>query len=222
MSRSFHVSDAVLTYVQRHGTRETPTLVLCREETQAMARGGMQVSPEQGAFMQAMTLLTRARRAVEVGVFTGYSSLAVATTMKELHGPAAKLIACDISEEFTRKARSYWRDADVDDIIELRLGPAVETLERLATDGAGTFDLAFIDADKTSYGAYYELCLRLLRRGGLMLIDNMLWGGDVADPTETDPETVALRELAAVIHADQRVTMTLATIGDGLSVVVKR
>ncbi len=188
-----------------------------------MTNAGMQISAEQGAFMQTMAAATRARRVLEVGVFTGYSSLAVALIMKELHGGEAKLVACDISEEYTSKARAYWREAGVDDVIDLRIGPAVETLDRLIADGgSGTFDLAFIDADKTSYGTYYERCLTLLRQGGMLLIDNMLWSGDVADPTNHEPDTSALRELAKTIHADKRVVMTLATVGDGVSIVVKR
>ncbi len=188
-----------------------------------MADGRMQICPEQGAFMQTMVAATRARRAVEIGVFTGYSSLAVALTMKELHGSQARLIGCDISEETSSKARGYWREAHVDDVIDLRIGSAVDTLDRLIADGgADTFDLAFIDADKTSYGRYYEQCLTLLRRGGVILIDNMLWSGHVADPTNHEPDTAALRALAKTIHADKRVTMTLATIGDGVSIVVKR
>lgn len=223
MSRSLSVAGPVLEYVQKHGVREHPVLARCRKETQKLTHARMQISPEQGAFMQAMAATVNAKRAVEVGVFTGYSSTAVALTMKELHGTAAELIGCDISEEFTSKARAYWREAGVDDVIDLRLGPAVATLERLVADGgAGSFDLAFIDADKPAYPKYYELCLTLLRRGGLMLIDNMLWGGQVADPTDHEADTTALRALAATIHADERVTMTLATIGDGVSIVVKR
>ena len=222
MSRSL-ITGPVVEYVQNVGVREHPVLAQCREETSRMSEASMQVSAEQGAFMQTMVAATQARRAVEVGVFTGYSSLAVALTMKELHGTQAKLIACDISEDYTRKARGFWRAAGVDDVIDLRIGSAVATLDRLiAEDGAGSFDLAFIDADKTSYGAYYERCLTLLRRGGMLLIDNMLWSGEVANPENHEPNTVALRELAKTIHADGRVIMSLATVGDGVSIVVKR
>ncbi len=223
MSRSLSVAGPLLDYVQKHGVREHPALARCRNETQRLTNARMQISPEQGAFMQVMTAVVNAKRAVEVGVFTGYSSTAVALTMKELHGKAAELIACDISAEYTAIAREYWQEAKVDDVVELRLGPAAETLKRLVADGgAGSFDLAFIDADKPAYPRYYELCLTLLRRGGLLLIDNMLWGGQVADPTDHEADTAALRELAAKIHGDDRVTMTLATIGDGVSIVVKR
>jgi caffeoyl-CoA O-methyltransferase len=173
--------------------------------------------------MQVLAQAAQARRAVEVGVFTGYSSTAVALTMKTMHGPGATLVACDIAEEFVSRARRYWADADVDEVVETRIGPAAESLAALLDEGGGgTFDFAFIDADKTGYDTYYELCLKLLRRGGMLLIDNMLWSGAVADPARTDADTAALRALAAKIHDDARVDMTLVTIGDGLSVVVKR
>ena len=224
MSRSEFVSQAVEAYVQKFGAREHPALARCREETNAMGEiRRMQISPEQGAFMQVMARAVGARRAIEVGVFTGYSSLAVALTMKALHGTDCTLVACDISEDFTGRARGYWAKAGVEDVIDLRIAPAVETLDALiAEGGAGTYDFAFIDADKTGYPAYYERCLTLLRPGGLILIDNMLWSGRVADPGETDPDTVALRGLAAAIHADERVEMTLATVGDGVTMAVKR
>lgn len=183
----------------------------------------MQISPEQGALMQVLARATNARVAVEVGVFTGYSSTATALALKAGHGDAARLYACDISEEFVGRARRTWRAAGVEDVIETRIGPAADSLTRLLEEGLrGSVDFAFIDADKTGYDAYYELCLQLLRPGGLMLIDNMLWDGKVADPAVTDADTAALRSLAEKIARDERVDMTLATIGDGLSVVVKR
>lgn len=224
MSRSEFVSDSVAAYVQRFGAREHPALVRCRIETNAMgALANMQISPEQGAVMQVLTRATGARRAIEIGVFTGYSSTATALAMKALHGTECELIACDISDEYLGKARSYWDEADVADIIATRIGPAVGSLDALIADGrTGDFDLVFIDADKTGYDAYYERGLTLLRAGGLMLIDNMLWSGRVADPAETDADTIALRALAAKIAADERVDMTLATIGDGVSMIVKR
>jgi caffeoyl-CoA O-methyltransferase len=183
----------------------------------------MQISPEQGAFMQAMALATNARRALEVGVFTGYSAMAVALAMQSLHGDQAQLVACDISPDYVAKARGYWQEAGVDQLIETRIAPAQDSLKALIDEGqGGSFDLMFIDADKTGYDAYYELGLQLLRPRGLMLIDNMLWGGAVADPGKHDPSTDALRALAQKIHGDERVDATLATIGDGVSVVVKR
>ena len=224
MSRSGFISEPVRDYVQRVGAREHPAMARCRAETDAMGDiSRMQISPEQGGFMQVMAAAVGARRAIEVGVFTGYSSLAVALTMKRMHGSDCELVACDISEEYTAKARGYWAEAGVDDVIDLRIAPATDTLDGLIAEGrAGQFDLAFIDADKTGYDAYYERCLALLRKGGLILIDNMLWSGRVADPAESEPDTVALRALARKIHADERVEMTLAAIGDGVSLAVKR
>lgn len=224
MSRSEFVSEAVEAYVQQVGAREHPAQARCRIETAAMGRlSNMQISPEQGGFMQVMTRAIGARRAVEVGVFTGYSSLAVALTMKAMHGTECELVACDISDEYLGKARDYWVEAEVSDVISTRVGPAVESLDALIAEGrGGEFDLAFIDADKTGYDAYYERCLTLLRKGGLILIDNMLWSGRVADPGENEPDTVALRALSRKIHADERVEMTLATVGDGVTMAVKR
>ena len=223
MSRSEFVSDQVRDYVQRWGAREHPVLARCREETAAMPNAAMQISCEQGAFMQTLVAAIHARRALEVGVFTGYSSTAMALAMQAIHGDDALVIGLDTSEEYTAKARNYWRAAGVDHIVQLRLGPAADTMKHLIAEGDGeTFDLMFIDADKTGYAAYYELGLRLLRSGGLMLIDNMLWSGRVADENEADENTKALRDLARQIHGDKRVDMTLATIGDGLSIVVKR
>ncbi|HWE45999.1 MAG TPA: class I SAM-dependent methyltransferase [Caulobacteraceae bacterium] len=225
MSRSFGLPDNVRDYVQRFGAREHPALARCREETHRDlgSRAGMQISPEQGALMQVLAHAIRARRAVEVGVFTGYSSTAVALAMQAMHGPDALLVACDISDEFVARARSYWAQAGVERVIAPRIGAADQSLRDLVEEGlSNSFDLAFIDADKTGYDAYYELCLTLLRPGGMILIDNMLWSGKVADPADTDPDTRALRALAAKIHADGRVEMTLAGVGDGLSVVVKR
>jgi len=224
MSKSEFVSDPVREYVQRFGVREHPALARCRRDTEAM--GGiarMQISPEQGAVMAVMARAIGARRAVEVGVFTGYSSTAVALVMKAMHGADAELVALDLSAEYMGRARDYWTEAGVADVIHPRLGPAADSLDAMLAQGrAGQFDMAFIDADKTGYDAYYERCLELLRPGGLMLIDNMLWSGRVAEPAETGADTEALRALAAKIHADERVEAALATIGDGLSVIAKR
>jgi len=224
MSRTLGVSDEVRDYVQRFGAREHPVLRRCREETNAMGDiSRMQVSCEQGALMQVLVKAVHARRAVEVGVFTGYSATAVALAMQQIHGEDACLVACDVSEEYLDRARRYWDQAGVAHVVHTRIGPAAESLRHMLAEGqAEHFDVAFIDADKTGYDTYYELCLQLLRSGGLMLIDNMLWGGSVADPTDTAADTRALRALATKIHDDRRVDMTLATVGDGLSVVVKR
>jgi len=222
MSVTMGLSEGVVAYIQRWGVAENETLARCRAETAADPRAMMQISPEQGAFMQVMATAIRARRALEVGVFTGYSSTAVALAVKAQHGADAELVACDISGALIDRASTYWRAAGVADIVAPRVGPAADTLRALLDEGrAGHFDLMFIDADKTGYDAYYELGLELLRPGGLILIDNMLWSGAVADPGETSADTLALRALAARIHADPRVQATLASIGDGLSIVVK-
>jgi caffeoyl-CoA O-methyltransferase len=223
MSVTIGVSEQVRTYVQAWGVREDAVLAKCRAETAADPRRGMQIAPEQGALMQVLVKALRAKRALEVGVFTGYSSTAVALAMKSVHGEAAELIACDISPDFVERARVYWRAAGLEEVVEARIGPAADSLAALISEGqSGAFDLMFIDADKVGYDRYYELGLSLLRPGGVMLIDNMLWSGAVADEANTSPDTVALRALAQKIHADARVDMTLATVGDGLSIIVKR
>ena len=223
MSVSMGLTPEVLGYLQKWGVNEHPALTRCRAETSSDPRARMQISPEQGALMQVLATAIRARRALEVGVFTGYSSTAVALALKALHGADAELVACDISGALVDRAASYWREAGVEEIVTPRVGPAADTLRALLDEGLhGHFDLMFIDADKTGYDAYYELGLELLRPGGLMLIDNMLWSGAVADPKDTSADTVALRALAAKIHADSRVESTLASIGDGLSVIVRK
>ena len=198
-------------------------LTRCREETQALPQAQMQISAEQGAFMQMLARVLNAKRAFEVGVFTGYSALATALTLKDAHGPAAHLLACDVSEEWATRARHYWREAGVDDVIELKLAPAIETLDaQIAAGQAGTFDFGFIDADKTGYAAYYEAGLTLLRPGGMMVFDNVLWGGRVVDPADTSADTSALRALAAKVRADARVYAVMTNIGDGLLLCLKR
>ncbi|MHB8528982.1 MAG: O-methyltransferase [Caulobacteraceae bacterium] len=223
MPRSIGVPEEVEVYVQRWGVREHPALAMCRAETAGMPGAGMQIGPDQGALMQVLAKALRARQALEVGVFTGYSSTAVALALQAMHGGRAELVACDISEEFVGRARKYWREAGVEDVVTARVGPAATTLRQLVAEGReGAFDMMFIDADKSGYDAYYEAGLPLLRQGGVMLIDNMLWSGRVAEESDVSADTSALRCLARKIHADERVDMTLATIGDGLSIVVKR
>lgn len=223
MSVSMGLSPAVVDYLQKWGVDEHPALIRCRAETASDPRARMQISPEQGALMQVLATAIRARRALEVGVFTGYSSTATALALKALHGADAELVACDISGALVDRAAGYWREAGVEEIVTPRVGPGADTLRALLDEGlSGHFDLMFIDADKTGYDAYYELGLELLRPGGLMLIDNMLWSGAVADPKDTSADTVALRSLAAKIHGDSRVKSTLASIGDGLSVIVRK
>ncbi len=179
----------------------------------------MQIGPDQGALMAFLIRLTGARRALEIGVFTGCSGLAVASALPE----DGKLIACDVSEEWTRIARRYWDEAGLSRKIELRLGPALETLAALLRDGAGeSFDFAFIDADKENNDAYYEACLRLLRPGGLIAVDNTIWGGRVADPAVNDAETEAIRALNLKMRDDARVEAVLLTVGDGVMLARKR
>ena len=179
----------------------------------------MQIGPEQGQFMALLARLTGARRCIEVGVFTGYSSLAVALALP----PDGRIVACDVSEEWTAIARRHWQAAGVDSKIELRLAPAVDTLDAMLAAGeAGRHDLAFIDADKVNYGRYYERVLELLRPGGLVVVDNTLWSGRVADPAVVDADTVALREFNERLHVDERVDLSLVPIGDALTLARKR
>lgn len=206
-------------YVLEHGVREPQILARLREETVSHPQAVMQIPPEQGQLFDLLVKLTGARRAIEIGVFTGYSSLATALALPD----NGKLIACDISEEFTAVARRYWKLAGVDQKIELRIGPAIETLDRLIASGArDSFDFAFIDADKTSYASYYERCLALIRTGGLILLDNMLQHGQVMVETNQDANVVAIRKLNDFILNDSRVDSLLLPFGDGVSVVRKR
>ena len=223
MSTSLGLTPEVVRYLAEVNPPEHPVLTKCREETARMTMARMQISAEQGAYMQVIARLINAKRAFEIGVFTGYSSLAVALAMQDMHGKDARLLACDINEEWTGKARGYWRDAGVDGLIDLNIAPATETLDkRLQAREEGTYDLGFIDADKTGYDCYYERGLRLLRKGGVMLFDNVLWSGKVADSSDTSPDTVALRALALKIRADDRVHAAMTSIGDGVLLVLKK
>ncbi|MEO5964226.1 MAG: class I SAM-dependent methyltransferase, partial [Candidatus Limnocylindrales bacterium] len=194
MSKSIGLPDAVHDYVLRYGVREPAILARLRDETARHPRARMQIAPEQGAVLRLLVELLDARRCIEIGTFTGYSSLAVALAL-----PAdGTIVCCDVSEEYTSIARRYWAEAGVTAQTDLRIGPAVATLDALLADGAaGTFDLAFIDADKSSYGDYWERCVQLVRQGGVIAVDNVLWSGAVADPSETDTDTVALRAVNA-------------------------
>lgn len=223
MSTSLGLSPELVRYLALVNPTEHPALARCREETAALPQARMQISTEQGAFMQFLVRLIGAKRAFEVGVFTGYSSLAIGLALKQNHPMGARLLACDISEEWTARARDYWREAHVDDVVDLHLGPAIETLDaQIAAGEAGGFDFGFIDADKTGYAAYYERGLQLLRPGGVMLFDNMLWAGAVADPADTSADTTALRALAHMARADARVHAVMTSIGDGVMMVTKR
>jgi caffeoyl-CoA O-methyltransferase len=218
MGRFVKATDALMEYLSRVGAREVAAQVHCREETQKLPMGMMQIAPEQGAFLALLARLTNAKHYVEIGTFTGYSALSVALAL-----PAdGKVVALDVSKEFTDRARGYWKDAGVDGKIDLRLGPGLDALDKMIQSGEGPFDLAFIDADKTNYDGYYERILKLLRSGGLVALDNMLWSGSVADPKVSDADTSALRALNAKIHADPRVDMALATVGDGVMLACKR
>jgi predicted O-methyltransferase YrrM len=197
----------------------TPVQRRLREETQRHPHAQMQIGPDQGLFLGLLVRILGARRVVEVGTFTGYSALAMALALP----PGGRVLCCDVSEEWTAIARRYWKEAQVEDRIDLRLGPARDTLTTLlAQEGPGSQDLAFIDADKSSYDAYYELCLRLLRPGGIITIDNVLWSGRVADPKVTDADTAALRALNLKIRDDARVDACVLTVGDGLTLARKR
>jgi predicted O-methyltransferase YrrM len=217
--RQVSLTDSLQEYVRAHSLRELPLLAELRAETAKLPAAGMQISPEQGQFMALLVELIGARRTIEVGTFTGYSSLAVALALPR----EGRLIACDVSEAYTAVARRYWAKAGVAEKIELRLGPAIETLDRLLDGGeAERFDFAFVDADKANYLGYYERCLALLRQGGLLAVDNVLWSGAVADPTAQDGDTLAIRALNDRIAADDRVSMALLPIGDGLTLARKR
>lgn len=225
MSSSFGLDARLTAYVRGANRAEHPAQQRCRLETDAMGGiAAMQISPEQGAFLQMCARLVRARLAVEIGVFTGYSALATMLAMREMHGAAAKLYGCDISDDYTSRAHPYWHEAGVDGQIELRLGDARETLTGLVSELAGRVDMVFIDADKTGYDAYYEAALQLLRPGGLVLFDNVLWSGHVADPARcaADADTAALKALADKVRDDARVDMAFTTVGDGVLMALKR
>ena len=217
-SRTLNLDDKVYEYVLDHTVSEHPVLAELREATAGMKHGGMQIGPDQGQFMQLLVKMLGARRTIEVGVFTGYSSLAVALAL-----PAdGKVVACDVSEEWTAMARRYWEKAGVAGKIDLRLAPAVETLDALvAAGGAGRYDFAFIDADKSGYRDYYERCLALLRKGGLIAIDNTLWSGAVIAKDDQSKDTVAIRALNDFLANDKRVASSLLSVGDGVTLALK-
>jgi caffeoyl-CoA O-methyltransferase len=218
-NKTINLSNELHNYLLSVTLREEPVLKKLRDETAKMEKRNMQISPEQGQFMQLLVRLIQARNIIEIGVFTGYSALSMALAMP----PGGRLIACDLSQEWTNIGKKYWKEAGVSDRIDLRLAPALETLEVLSMDWkAGHFDLAFIDADKENYALYYEHCLKLLRPNGLILFDNTLWDGKVADPQCNDSETRAIRDLNQKLHRDERVDISLIPIGDGLTLVRKR
>jgi caffeoyl-CoA O-methyltransferase len=217
--RSWSIDDKVRKYLLDHSSREPAVAAELRAVTARMPHGGMQISPEQGQLMALLVQAIGARRAIEIGTFTGYSALWVAAAL-----PAdGRLVCCDVSAEWTAIGQPYWEKAGVAGKIDLRLGPAMATLDRLLADGgAGAYDFAFIDADKTGYDGYYERCLKLMRRGGLIAIDNVLWGGDVANPKNRTADTLALRALNKKLHGDERVSLSMLPVGDGLTLALKR
>jgi predicted O-methyltransferase YrrM len=218
-SKTIGLPDDVQDYILQWGLREPPILAKLREETAAHPRSMMQIAPEQGAFIGLVAEMLGARRCLEIGTFTGYSSVALALTLPD----DGKLICCDVSDEYTAVARRYWEEAGVADHVELRLGPAVETLDAMLEAGeAGTFDLAFIDADKPGYVDYYERCIELLRHGGVVLLDNVLRSGAVARPEVDDEDVRGIRAVNERIAGDHRVTHVLLAIADGMTLARKR
>jgi predicted O-methyltransferase YrrM len=213
------VSPELAAYIRRVSLREPDVLRRLREDTAKHPRISMQISPEQGQFMALLIHMLGARRTLEIGVFTGYSSLAVALALPE----DGRMIACDVSEEYTSVARRYWREAGVEGKIDLRLRPAVQTLNDLIALGqAASFDFAFIDADKENYENYFERCLTLIRPGGLIAIDNVLWSGRVVDAADQDADTRAIRSFNKKLLADDRVWLSLLPIRDGLTLACKK
>ena len=216
--RNVKLDARLYAYLQAHSLREHPVLRELREATAGMKHAGMQISPEQGQFMALLARAVDTRRAIEVGVFTGYSSLAVALAMPQ----DGKLVACDVNEDWTAIARRHWEKAGVAGRIELRLAPAQRTLDELIAAGeSGRYDFAFIDADKSRYPIYFERCLTLLRPGGLIVVDNTLWSGNVADASVNDEDTRAIRAFNDAVHRDSRVAVSLLPIGDGVTLALK-
>jgi caffeoyl-CoA O-methyltransferase len=219
MSR-FHtpITDEMADYIRSITLREPEALRRVREETEDHPHASMQTAPEQGQFLHFLARTIGARKTIEVGVFMGYSSTWVALALP----PEGKVVACDVSEEYTERAKRTWCEAGVQNKIELRLRPALQTLDGLLADGlAGTFDFAFIDADKSNYANYYDRCLALLRPGGVIVIDNVLWHGAVIDQNDHSADTEAMRAFNRKLHDDSRVALTLAMIGDGLTLACK-
>jgi predicted O-methyltransferase YrrM len=212
------LTDELVSYIRSVSLREPEVLRAVRESTEDHPQASMQIAPEQGQFLQLLARLTRARNTLEIGVFMGYSSTWVALALP----PGGRIIACDVSEEYTGRARQTWREAGVEDRIDLRLRPALETLDELIAAGkAGTFDFAFIDADKSNYSNYYDRVILLLRPGGLLAVDNVLWHGSVIDEADHSKDTEAIRAFNRKLLADERVALSMVTIGDGLTLACK-
>jgi len=213
------VHDRLYDYLVSSSLREPDVLRQLREETAQLSMGMMQIDPDEGALFTLLVQLLQAKKVLEIGVFTGYSSLCTALALP----PDGKLIACDVDEDFTAIARRYWDKAGIAHKIDLRLAPAIETLNQLLADGqANTFDFAFIDADKANYDNYYERSLQLVRPGGLIAVDNVFWGGRVVDQHIQDTDTIAIRDLNEKLHHDERVTLCMLPVADGVSLALKR
>lgn len=218
-NRTISLDDSLYAYLLQVSLREGEVQRRLREETYRLPTRSMQIAPEQGQFMAMLVRLINARHLLEVGTFTGYSALTMALALP----PGGRIVTCDISEEWTGVAQRYWTEAGVSDRITLRLGPAMATLDALLASGEGSrFDLAFIDADKANYQAYYEHALALVRPGGLIIVDNVLWGGSVINPEKQDADTLAIRAFNTRIRDDDRVDLSLVPIGDGLTLAMKR
>jgi predicted O-methyltransferase YrrM len=219
-NQSIGLSNDLYQYLVANSVREPKILQQLRAETERHPLVNMQISPEQGQLMALLVQLIGAKKCLEIGVFTGYSSLSVALNLPD----DGKVVACDVSEEFTSIASKYWQEAGVSDRIELKIAPALETLDRLLANGeAGKFDFAFIDADKNNYAAYYDRCFQLIRQNGLILVDNVLWYGRVADPEmDEDKRTQAIKQLNQQLYHDDRVQISLIPIGDGLTIARKK
>lgn len=218
-ANTLNLTPSLYAYYQKISLREAEVLLKLREQTHKMSMGHMQISPEQGQFMAFLVELIGAKKTLDVGVFTGYSALSVAMALPD----DGKVIGCDKNVEWTKIAKRFWEMAGVAHKIDLRLGSALETLQILIDQGeAGTFDFVFIDADKANYLNYYEKSLILVRKGGLIAIDNVLWGGNVADPDIQDPNTEMIRKVNETLLADQRITLSMLPIGDGLTLARKK
>ncbi|HKT31423.1 MAG TPA: class I SAM-dependent methyltransferase [Gammaproteobacteria bacterium] len=218
-NRTISMTDGLYQYLLQVSLREPPILQRLRAETAKHAKHGMQISPEQGQFMRLLVRMLGASRCIEVGVFTGYSSLSVALALPD----DGHIIACDVSAEYTAVARRYWHEAGVEKRITLQLAPALETLDGLLKRGEqGRYDFAFIDADKGNYLNYYERIIRLMRPGGVIAVDNVLWDGAVIDKKDKSKDTVAIREFNLALHKDQRIELSMVPIGDGLTLARKR
>lgn len=212
------VTDSLSEYIQQNWLRETDVLKALREETAQLEMSVMQIAPDQGQFMALLVKMLGAKNIIEIGTFTGYSALAMAQALPE----DGKIVCCDLSEEWTAIAKRYWRQAGVEHLIDLRLAPALESLNQFLPANQAQFDMAFIDADKSNYENYYEKCLELLKPGGVVLLDNVFWGGSVVDKNDQELDTVAIRQINAKIKADDRVEIAIVPIGDGLTMARKK